>query len=234
MKKGCLVLALSLLVPASAHADSLEPGSNSAGKITHISKGVKELGVELGMGIASDTVKGTGTNPDRSTMRLSLVGAPVFRYFVVDNVALGLHLGGIYRSSTAKSGDEETKVTDTGFIGTVTAAYYASLGGGMFVAPTIGGGGFYGNRETKTPTLVNGQPVVMRDTLSGGVVRAGIGLAFYPSSRFNLFARPEAIVYIGSAKPKQEATATGTTASTDSQKFTSIDGGFTCGMSYIF
>lgn len=67
------------------------------------------------------------------------------------------------------------------------------------------------------------------------MVRGGLGLVFYSSSRFNLFARPEAIVYLGSAKPKDEAVPAGATApASESRGFTSIDAGFTCGASYVF
>ena len=221
-------------VTSSAQADTLSSGGNSIGSITRISKGVKELGLEMNVVFKSDTVKGKDQQPDTTNSQLALVGAPVFRYFIIDNLALGLHLGGFYKSASSKTGDVENKTSDVGFLGTLTAAYYAGLGGGMFVAPMVGGGGFFGNRETSSPDPAgSGKPIVQRASLSGAAVRAGIGLVFYSSPRFNLFARPEAIIYLGSSKPKEEANTT-TPVDTSSRGFTSIDGGFTCGFSYIF
>lgn len=229
------VVLSAALVTSSAMADTLSAGGNSVGSITRISKGVKELSLEMNVVFKSDTVKGKEGAPDTTNSQLALVGAPVFRYFLIDNLALGLHVGGFYKSASSKSGDIENKTTDTGFLGTLTAAYYAGLGGGMFIAPMVGGGGFFGNREISSPGPTAGGPLVVnRATLSGAAVRAGLGFVFYSSARFNLFARPEAIIYLGSSKPKEEANTTPTTTDTSSTGFTSIDGGFTCGFSYIF
>ena len=88
------------------------------------------------------------------------MGSGVFRYFVADNLALGINAGGFYRSNGTKSGDNEVKSTDAGFIGSVSLAYYASLGGGMFIAPLVGGGFFAGSREaTLTGTTATGDPL---------------------------------------------------------------------------
>jgi len=228
--------ACAMAFAANASADQLNPGGGSVGKITRISKGVKELSLETNIVFSSDTVKGKDQEPDASKSRLSLMGAPVFRYFIIDNLAIGLHAGGFYKNTSEGVDDAKYKFTDVGFIGTLSAQYLASLGGGMFIAPMVGGGAFFGNRETSSPAAVVGDPdVVLRSSLAGGVVRGGIGLVFYSSSRFNLFARPEAIVYLGSVKPKEEALPAGVTApEPESRSFTSIDAGFTCGASYIF
>ncbi|MEZ4227559.1 MAG: hypothetical protein R3B89_00255 [Polyangiaceae bacterium] len=234
---GFAAAALTLLFTGNAAADTLASGGNSVGKITRVSKGVKELSLETQLVFHSDTNKnGEGDEDDTTTSNLSLVGAPVFRYFLIDNLSLGLHVGGFYKSASSKTGDvEERKVSDVGFLGTLSVSYNVSLGGGMFIAPLLGGGYFAGSREDTTPGTAGGPDTVIRSSLSGGVGRAGLGLVFYPSSRFNLFARPEALMYFGSEKEKDEARPTGAPpVDPDAHSFTTIDAGFTCGASYIF
>lgn len=201
------------LAATQARADTLYPGGRDVGKISIISKGVKELGVDS-LFLVNYSKTGSG---GPSSMRLTALGSGVFRYFVADNVALTLNVGALYRSF-----DTEGKATDVAFTGSVGVAYHASVGGGMFVAPSVGMGGIYGGRKQEVG------PLVVRNTVSGALARAGLGLIFYASSRANLFARPELTVVYGSAKPS-EASAT-----TPSSSFFSLDGGFSVGASYIF
>jgi hypothetical protein len=233
--KRFLIATAGLLAAGTAHADRIYPGGNSSGSVTQIGAGVKELSLETQVVFHSDTVKGKAPAPDTTTSSLTLMGAPIFRYFVIDNLSIGLHAGGFFRKGSSKSGDSESSATDAGFLGSVMAAYYVSVGGGMFISPTIGGGFFAGSRELKTPALQPGQPdLALRYSISGPVVRAGLGLVFYSSARFNLFARPEAIIYLGSAKQKEEQLPAGVVADPEAKKFTTIEGGFTCGLSYVF
>lgn len=193
---------------------------------------MKELSVETQIVFHSDTTKGaTDQDPSTTVSGLALVGSGVFRYFVADNVALGINAGGFYRSNGTKSGDNEAKQSDAGFIGSASLAYYASLGGGMFIAPLVGGGFFAGSREE---TLTGATSVTNRASVSGGVVRAGLGIVFYSSGSFNVFARPEALVWIGSAKPKTDVATPAGSVELPTRKFTTVDGGFTCGLSYVF
>jgi hypothetical protein len=221
-----------VLVVGAAHADRIYPGGNSSGAVTEIGKSVKELSLETMIVFASNTTAGKNGGADHKEMQFALLGAPVFRYFIVDNVALSLNVGGFFRTAKDSLGPLENKSTDAGFLGTIGASYYASVGGGMFVAPGVGVGRFFGSREN-TQSAAGAPDVVSRFTISGVALRGGIGLVFYSSARFNLFARPEAVVYIGSSKPKNEATA-GTPVDDAAAKFTRIDGGFTCGLSYVF
>jgi len=229
----------AVLVSTSAHADRIGPGANSVGSVTVIGKGVKELSLETQFVFASNTTAGATTAgvkaPDDKTTQVSLVGAAVFRYFVIDNLDIDLHVGGFFKSASSKS-TGEVKTSDAGFLGTVGAAFHASVGGGMFIAPGFGVGGFAGSRENVVDSGVAGtKAVTTRYSISGLALRANLGLVFYSSPHFNLFARPEAIIYIGSAKQKDDGTApAGTTVDTEAKKFTSIDGGFTCGLSYVF
>ncbi len=246
------VLALGALVcaPSLAHADTLSPGSGSYGSITRIGRGVKELSLETGVTFSQRTDKEKGILPQTSSTSFALLGGAVFRYFVADNVMVGLHAGGFFRSVADKqhalsttvngaqvtSAEAERKSSEAGFLGTLTASYYASLGGGLFIAPLVGVGGFAGTSSATVTT--SGVDSTDKASIAGVALRGGLGLVFYASSRFNLFARPEANIYIGSSKPKSDAGATsgtsGSTTAPESRGFTRIDGGFTCGLSYVF
>jgi hypothetical protein len=208
---ACLCLAFA----ERAHADVLAPGGRDVGKISEISRGVKELGVDA-LFLTNYSKVGSG---GASALRMTALGSLAFRYFIGKNLAATLNLGGLYRSF-----DAEGKATDVAATGTVGAAYYASLGGGMFVAPGVGIGALYGGRK-----VVQG-PTTTRDTVFGGVARVGVGLVFYPSSRFNVFARPELTAVFGSAKPTEVPPGGNTKASS----FFGVDGGFSVGASYIF
>lgn len=237
MKRYFLLLAAgSLFVALPARADRIGPGSNSVGSVTQIGKGVKELSLETQVVFNSTTNKGQVPEADTTNSNLSLMGAAIFRYFVIDNLSVGVHAGGFFKKAGVETGgNAEASAKDLGFIGTVSAAYYAPLGGGMFVSPTVGGGFFAGSREVRTPpATAGGSDLVLRYSISGPVVRAGLGLVFYSSPRFNLFARPEAVIYLGSSKQKDEQLPAGVTVDPETRKFTTIDGGFTCGLSYVF
>lgn len=106
--------------------------------------------------------------------------------------------------------------TDIGGVGTVSAGYYASLGRGMFLKPSIGVGGFYGNRT------VGKDPGALRSSIFGGTGRTGLGLVFYPSARFNVHAGPEAVASFGKS------------SSGVGEGFSSVDAGFNVGLSYVF
>ncbi len=207
--------AACALASTSARADTLGPGGRDVGKISEISKGVKELGVDSLFLLNYSKVGNGGA----SALRMTVLGSLVFRYFVAKNLALIVNAGGLYRTF-----DAEGKATDVAGTASLGAAYYLSLGGGMFLAPSVGLGGLYGGRKTEAG------PVIVRDTVVGGLGRAGLGLVFYPSSRVNLFARPEVTAVYGSAKPSE--VPAGVTASSSS--FFSVDGGFSVGASYIF
>jgi hypothetical protein len=206
-----VTLALLLLLKAApARADMLYPGANSAGVITVLGRGVKEIGVE------SMLVVGYDKAGDASTLRASALAGPTFRYFVANNLSLALNGSVLYKQSSTSGSPGQS---DIGGLGTITAGYYASLGGGMFIEPLLGVGGFYARRT------IGSDPGAIRADIFGGTGRAGLGLVFFPSSRFSLRAGPEAVASFG--KSSSSAQAGGGT-------FASVDGGFGVGMSYVF
>jgi hypothetical protein len=211
----CLAAALApalLLFAAPARADVLQPGS-TYGEISAIGKGVKEAGVE------SLFVTTFDKQGDASSFQLTFLGGLTFRYFIVENLGLSITVGGLFDTSSSIG-----KRSDFGGSGTLNAAYYAKLGGGMMLAPTIGIGGFGGGR---TEEQAAGE---VRSSLFGGIARGGLGLVFYPGSRVNLFARPEAIAFFGSAKPAP----TDALPEPEGAFFVRVNGGFSVGVHLVF
>lgn len=215
--RACVLLfPVVALSPARARADVLYPGANSAGVITALSRGVKEIGVE------STLVVGFDKTAAASALRASLLAGPTFRYFVASNLSLGVNASFLYKhASTTASGAPAASPaqSDVGGLGSLTLAYYASLGGGMFIAPLVGGGGFYARRT------VGDDPGAVRSDIFGGTARAALELVFYPSSRFSLRAGPGAVASFG------KSTASGQSGA---GTFVSVDAGFNVGMSYVF
>lgn len=210
---ACVLLPLLVLLPAPALADTLYPGANSSGVITSLSAGVKELGVE------STLLVGYDKNADVSSLRASLIAGPTFRYFLKNNLSLAVNASFLFKQASAGVSGATTKQLDLGGLGTVTVAYHASLGGGMFISPLIGVGGFYANRT------IGEDPGAIRSSIFGGTGRAGLELVFYPSTRFSLRAGPGAIASFGKSSSDTKAS---------SGTFLSVDAGFNVGASYVF
>jgi hypothetical protein len=77
--------------------------------------------------------------------------------------------------------------------------------------------------------------VFTRSSTYGGVARAGLGLIFYPSDSFNLFARPEAVVMLGQNGQVEVSTDPNLpTQSGSSGMYLSVDASFNVGMSFVF
>lgn len=212
---ACLAAAsicVTTFVAGTAGAWELGAGGGSDA-IDSIGKGVKELGVESMFVLGYDKVG------DVSAMRASLVGTAAFRYFVARNISLGLNAGLLYK----RAGAGDASASDVAGLGLLTAAYTARLGGGMFFRPSLGAGGFFGSRTAKV--TVGSKTTTAHASLAGGNVRAGIGLVFYASPKFNLLAGPEALVSFGSVKPE---------GADKGDSFLAVDGGFNVGLSYVF
>jgi hypothetical protein len=206
----------------TAHADTLTPGSRDNGQISAVAPGVKELGIESVLVLDYTSSNGV------SQANLSTVSGLAFRYFLIENLALTLKADLLYRST----GTGVTAASSVGGIGTVGAMYLVRLGGGLFLNPGLGVGGFY------TSDQAGVDPNVLRATTDGFAARVGAGLVYYAGSRFNLFARPEAVMLFGSSTPSasnpQPGGTAGTSTSTSSTSSTNIEGGFNVGISLVF
>jgi hypothetical protein len=208
MKASFCAALLVALAPAPALADTLYPGGGSSGFITRLGKGVKEIGLD------SMLVVGYDKTGDASALRVSLLTGPTFRYFVVDNLSLAVNASFLLKDASA---GDAAKQLDIGGMGTLSAGYYASIGGGMFIEPVVGVGGFYGGRTTGS------DPGAVRTNIFGGTGTVGLAFAFYPYARFSVRAGPQAVVSFG--RSSGDGAGAG---------FLSTDAGFNVGLSYVF
>ncbi|MFT3770385.1 MAG: hypothetical protein QM820_33575 [Minicystis sp.] len=208
MKIGFCAALLVVLLPAPALADTLYPGSNSSGFITRLGKGVKEIGLDSMLVVGYDKAGGA------SSLRASLLTGPTFRYLVIDNLSIAVNASFLMKHA---SGAGSASQFDIGGMGTVSAGYNASLGGGMFIEPVLGVGGFYGRRTTGS------DPGAVRTSIFGGTGSLGLMLAFYPSGHFSVRAGPQAVVSFGRSK-----------GDAGGETFLSTDAGFSVGLSYVF
>jgi hypothetical protein len=208
--------ATCLLLARPAAADELNPGAGSAGQVTAVNAGVSELALE------NIFVLGYDQREDTKSFRMSLLVGPTFRYFVARNSVLGFNASLLYKLQ-----DGQVSTSDLGGVLNATLGYLLSLSGGMFLKPLLGVGAFFGQR--KATILVGGTAADIEASLYGVVLRGGVDMIFYSSSRFNLFAGPEAILSLGDTG---DVTVGGTAV--EGRFFMSVDGGFNVGVSYVF
>jgi hypothetical protein len=197
---------------SSSEAYEIRPGVSSSGSPTSLGAGLKELGIESMFTVGYDKVGGSDAG-----LRANVFGGLAFRYFIIRNLSLGLTAGPLYsRVSVGK-----TVASDLGGYGLINIAYHASLGGGLFIVPTVGAGGFYAKRELEAPPAPQ-----VESNAYGGLARGGLGLAFYASPRFMLHAGPEAFVKVGANKAKVEGAS--------AERFIAVDAAFNVGLAYVF
>jgi hypothetical protein len=201
-----LLLAL-LLTATSASADSLGPDPRDPGKVTFITRGVKEIDVG-GIFVLSYSKAG---DADAQT-RISTLGALGFQYFLKDNLSIG---GQFLASYDKQSADAHSSA----FGGAVFASLHVPLGLGAFLRPTIGVGALFGTQQTE---VTPGQLISANQV--SGLIRIGLPFAYFPGSRVVLQAGPELDVSIGNVTPDGG----------DSQSFTNITGGFGVSAGYVF
>lgn len=228
---GCILL-VTLLGSGAASAEKIVAGANG---VSEVGAGVKEIGLESMFVLSSKGKAETqaGAKDDTSATRVSLLGGLFFHYFVADNLYLTGNVGALYRSDSASvAGTTVSKASSVGFLGTVGAGYLLRLGGGMFLAPAFGVGGYSLNTDTTSKLTVGGSTtdVTVSSGEGGLAARVELGFVFYSSAKFNLFARPQALILLGTSKLKNQPAGT----PDNSSKSTTIDGGFDVGVSFVF
>ena len=151
---------------------------------------------------------------DFENTAFTIIGEGAFRYFVVDNLGIGLSGSAFYKSA---SDDAE----DSGFTVQALGSYYLSLTDALYLAPGIGLGGTFGSRQT--PGAMPG--VLIESDILGFTASFGMPFILFTPGPFSVRAGPEIIATFGSAEDK----ATG-----ESEGFTTIDGGFKIGVGLNF
>ncbi len=212
------IVVVALVVASTvSHADTLTPkGIDTRGVITHISKGVFELGIDSTLIFQSRSDEDAGGITTTST-QLTVVAALTPRYFIIDNLSASLSLGFL-----ATSGSVDTVSTsETGGVFLAAADYYLRLGGGLFIKPGLGVGGFITNTSVDI-----GAGLSQDESGSGFAGRAQLGLVYYASSRFNVKAGLDFLMLFGSS-----TTEDGTDTSRSFQQFSL---GWNVGFGYTF
>jgi len=204
-----LVIPASLAIATtSAVADTAGADPNDPGKITAIAKGVKEI--DLGGIFVLNTNKvGDGD----SVTNISTLLGPSFQYYFNANVSVG----GTVLFNFEKAGDDSV----LGFGGLLHASFHMRLGLGAFFRPTAGVGALFGTRDIADPAMPG---TVSKLSQSAFLTRISFPIAYFTSRRFLLQAGPEINISLGSFKPD----------SGPSTSFTTISGGFSVGLGYVF
>jgi hypothetical protein len=224
---SCAAAALGLAAaPAAASAEAV--GSNYQG-FSRVQRGVFELGFENLLLLRQNSVDLSETTTRNDLDVVYTVGLTP-RYFVIDNLALGINVNYFLRkleveTETEANGQKssETQTTDdAGFIGFVMANYYMRLGNSFFFKPGVGAGGFTGTRER--PGDPANPSVKLETSLTGVAGKLDLGFAFYASRSFNLKAGVDVVFRSGQEKPEEG----------DARDFTSLDAGFNVGAAYVF
>jgi hypothetical protein len=203
-----LILLAAVAMPGAAHADDVNADPNDPGKVTNISKGVKEIDLGGVFVLSYDKAEG-----GEAQTRISTLGGIGFQYFINKN----LSAGGNFLFNYDKVGDASAST----FGGTVFAATHLRLGLGAFLRPSLGLGALFGTRE-----LDGGGGMITELSQTALLVQLKFPFAYFPSKRVVLQAGPELNISLGSVKPK--------TGGGDSISFTQVAGGFGVGVGYAF
>lgn len=207
---------LVVMLGWSSQADA-RPLSRSGGGVDAIPAGFKDVGFDNTLLVRYTSLGAT------KTLNADYLPSLHFRYFVIRDLGVSLHVGGFIGMAKTETNNVETKQSDLGVVGTLMANYYLSIGGkGFFWKPGLGGGGFYGGREVPTAGAA-GQ--VTKSTISGGLARLDLGFAFFVGSNWNLNAGIDVIARFGSEKPDAGGT---------SESFTTIDAAISAGFGYTW
>lgn len=222
---AALLLGLWLLAPPAQAQQRISP-KNLRG-VMYIDKGVYDLGFENLMLVNSmtSTQEVGGISSTVSSLYARYVARLTPRYFVADNLSLGLDLSLFYGKAETtienNVGTTASTSNDLGFMGLLTANYHLRLGHGLFFRPGVGAGVMSGQRDTPSST----PGVILRSSLTGGVVKLDLGFVYYAGPSFNMRAGPEVNMRYGAE------TFEGTGETKD---FVGMDAGVSMGIGYSF
>jgi hypothetical protein len=209
-----VLFALAVAAPASA-IQTITPGTDG---VERISGGVFELGLDNMLLVRFDS---QGEDPNTTdTLQATYVGGLTPRFFLFDNFSLGANLDVFLGKASVTTGSNpEQSSFDLGFLGMVVANYYLRLGWGMFFAPGVGAGGFYGGRSIPDPTDPNRS---LDFGLFGGAVKVDLGFVFYAGPHFNIKGGPDILLRFGKVAPEVGP----------SQNFLAVEAAFHLGLAY--
>jgi hypothetical protein len=219
---GGLLLGALLLLPLRAEAANY----------SMISKGSFEIGIDNMLLLRNQSVTpDPDAAPDDSTssFNLTYTGGLTPRYFVINNLAIGLDLDLLVEkaSTTTKVGGNETtsERSDTGFLGLLKVNYYLSLGEDFFFLPGIGAGWAFGTRSVPVAGTSDQKK---ESSINGFAAKVELGFAYYAGEHVNIKAGPSLLLRLATEKPKDSDVDKAEPTST------TIDAGFFVGVAYTF
>ncbi len=210
-----LIAAISLAVGAPAEARR-SIGSGTSG-YEKINKGVVDIGFFDALFLLRYL---NDSSRQASSMVVAFVGGVTPKYYVIDNLAIGVSFNLLAQKELAIEGGETIDASDMAFLGLVTANYMVRLGHSAFFKPGIGGGGFVGSRDV--PGADPGTEI--ESSLYGGAVRLDLGFAVYISKYINLRAGPDLLLRFGVDQPVDG----------EGTSFIELDAGLAVGFGYSF
>ncbi len=200
--KKTLVLCI-MLTPAVSQAGSVGSRHQGANKVQ---KGLNEVGIHA-LGSLSQV-----TQDENQTSQFFGVAGLTYRHFISDDIALSMNGSYVYRSPIDDSTEEAGMIV-------LSSNYYQRLGEGMFIAPGLGLGGIFGDRNVPQESgLIASEP------FQGAVLRLQLPIVLYAWDKFNVFGGPEALFTFASTSPEQG----------EGVSFFRLDAGFSVGASMYF
>ena len=202
-----LLAVLCLTSPVFAYDTESSAGS-SAG-IDRILRGTKQLSLDV---IFVIDYSQTG---DNSSLRTTVLGGGAFRYFVRNNLAVGIALDAYYKHSSTSTQTGTSADKEAGGLLLVTLQYFARLGDGFFLRPGFGIGGYTGSHWTP----VDGSASDNSTSVYGGAATVDLGLVLYAKQHVSFHVVPQIIIFAGS---------------NGTDTVVNVDGGFNVGFTYSF
>jgi hypothetical protein len=182
------------------------PGPAQADGIGDVDAGDKEI-VATGIWILGHQDQdSTG-----SATQISVFGTAGFRYFVIDNLGVGVLGSAFYKTA---GGDAD----DSGFIVRLDGSYFLSLSDNLYLAPGLGLGASFGSRTVPVAPGMNAEADIL-----GFTATFSVPFVLYTPGPFNVRAGPTLITTFGSAS-----------FADDDESFTTVDGGFEIGVGFGF
>ena len=225
MRRRVAVVVMVAMLASAGIAEAGQVVYSGTKGYERIQKGLWQVGFD-NMLLASYMNQDQGGGSSTSTLWVAYLAGLTPRYFLIDNLSLGLSLNAFYElneTTTKVVGAETTNTrSDTGFLGLVVANYNVRIGHSLFLRPGVGAGYFYGTRERPTATV----GVKSESTISGPAGLLDLTLQYFAGPHFSLRAGPVLVMRFGTDSPKIDGGK--------DQSYTQIDAGFTAGLAYSF
>jgi outer membrane protein W len=228
MKKLVAVMFAMTMLAAAGTAEAGRMVYSGTKGYESIQKGLWQVGFDNMLLVNYMSSTNDDTNTTMSKLRVAYMAGLTPRYFIIDNLSVGLSLNAFYElnEDTTEAGGAETTTTasDTGFMGLAVVNYNVRIGHSLFIRPGVGAGYFYGTRERPNTAAGAIPGSKLESTISGPAALLDLTLQYFAGPHFSMRAGPVLVMRFGSDAP----------AVGKAQSYTQIDAGFTAGLAYSF